>query len=272
MAYGRAEIAPLQTGETHGLRVGIPEYYYRIMSTDASTGAFRTLVLQEPASRGDRVRDTLQQAILDGILPQGAPLVERDLAEMLGVSKTPVREALKQLQSSGLVVASSYQRVSVRRLDEATVRAVNEARYAVEPQAVQLGIEIHGAGEHPAARRALEAAQALLDGGHPAQLSLANRRFHRELFVLCGNEWLISFLDKLQVLATFIATAGWEVDPKFAGEAIEHSDILDAVEAADAERARTLLQSHIRGASRALLSSLEQGEDASTPAAQGAGS
>ncbi|MEV5072507.1 GntR family transcriptional regulator [Microbacterium sp. LMI12-1-1.1] len=242
------------------------------MSTEASAGAIRTLILQEPASRGDRVRDSLQQAILDGILPQGAPLVERDLAEMLGVSKTPVREALKQLQSSGLVVASSYQRVSVRRLDEATVRAVDEARYAVEPQAVQLGIELRGAGEQPAARRALEAAQALLDGGHPTQLSLANRRFHRELYVLCGNEWLISFLDKLQVLATFIATAGWKVDPKFAGEAIEHSKILDAVEAGDAERATTLLQSHIRGASRALLSALEQDDTASAPAPQGLGS
>jgi DNA-binding GntR family transcriptional regulator len=257
---------------SRSVALGIPEYYYGIMSTDASAGAFRTLILQEPASRGDRVRDTLQQAILDGILPQGAPLVERDLAEMLGVSKTPVREALKQLQSSGLVVASSYQRVSVRRLDEATVRAVDEARYAVEPQAVQLGIEIHGVGEQPAARRALEAAQALLDGGHPAQLSIANRRFHRELYVLSGNEWLISFLDKLQVLATFIATAGWKVDPKFAGEAMEHSDILDAVEAGDAERATHLLQAHIRGASRALLSALEQSDEASAPLAQGAGS
>ncbi len=232
------------------------------MSLDASADAFRTLIMQEPASRGDRVRDALQQAILDGVLPQGAPLVERDIAEMLGVSKTPVREALKQLQSSGLVVASSYQRVSVRRLDEATVRAIDEARYAVEPQAVHLGVQLRGAGALPSARRALEAAAALLDGEQPAQLGLANRRFHRELYVLSGNEWLISFLDKLQVLATFIATAGWKVEPAFAGEAAEHTEILEAVEAGDADRARDLLQAHIHGASRALLSSLEQEGDA----------
>jgi DNA-binding GntR family transcriptional regulator len=240
------------------LVVGIPAYYDGVMSPEAPPATLKTLSMQEPASRGDRVRDALQKAILDGVLPQGAPLVERDIAEMLGVSKTPVREALKQLQSSGLVVANSYQRVSVRTLDEATVRAVDEARYAVEPHAVRLGVERHGAMVHHAARRALGDASALLHGDQPAQLSLANRRFHREMYVLSGNEWLISFLDKLQVLATFIATAGWQIEPAFADEATEHSRILDAAEAGDAERAGGLLEAHIRDASRALLTSLEQ--------------
>lgn len=235
------------------------------MSTDSSAAELRRLIMQAPASRGDRVRDALQQAILDGVLPQGAPLVERDLAEMLGVSKTPVREALKQLQSSGLVVASSYQRVSVRRLDEATVRAVDEARFAVEPHAVRLGVERHGAGPRLGARRALDEARSLLERAEPAQLGLANRRFHRELYMLSGNEWLISFLDKMQVLATFIATAGWQVEPTFGGEADEHAAILAAVENGEADQAMELLQRHIQVASQPLLRSLEQPDAATEP-------
>ncbi|SEE95139.1 GntR family transcriptional regulator [Ruania alba] len=237
------------------------------MKMSDHSDALKTLIMQAPVSRGDRVRDALRQAILDGVLPQGAPLVERDLAEMLGVSKTPVREALKQLQSSGLVVANSYQRVSVRQLDEVTVRAVDDARLAVEPQAVHLGVERHGATPHTGARQALAEADGWLESDQPAQLGLANRHFHRELYVLCGNEWLINFLDKMEVLASFIATAGWRVEPRYTSEAVEHRTILDAVESGDGERARVLLREHISGASRALLRSLEQ--DAASAAENG---
>ncbi|WP_353807656.1 GntR family transcriptional regulator [Agromyces sp. SYSU T00194] len=203
------------------------------------------------------MREALQQAILDGRLPQGAPLVEREIAEMLGVSKTPVREALKQLQSSGLVVATSYQGVAVRTLEAATAHELYAARLAVEPQAVRMGVERCGPGRQDAARRALGEARALLGGEHPAQLGLANRRFHREIYVLCHNEWLISFLDKLQLLNTFLATAGWRIEPTFGVEADEHQLLLDAVEAGDAERAESLVREHILEASRSLLRVLE---------------
>lgn len=219
--------------------------------------ALDPLPTHQPSSRSDRVRDALQQAILDGRLPQGAPLVERELAEMLGVSKTPVREALKQLASSGLVEANSYQGVSVRRLDSDTAHSLYTARLAVEPEAVRLGVELRGAGEYPEARAALERARELLDAGQPAQLGLANRAFHRALYTLCGNEWLVSFLDKIQSLNTFLATAGWRIDPTFDAEAAEHLEILHAVEAGDATRAEALIREHILEASKALLHSLD---------------
>src|SRR5699024_542362 len=70
--------------------------------SEATTPSPPPLTLGQPVSRGDQVRDAIQAAILDARLPQGTPLVERELSAMLGVSKTPIREALKQLQSSGL--------------------------------------------------------------------------------------------------------------------------------------------------------------------------
>ncbi|GAA3921053.1 GntR family transcriptional regulator [Microbacterium invictum] len=211
-------------------------------------------------SHGDRVQAALQQAILDGRLPQGAPLVERELAEQLGVSKTPVREALKRLESSGLV-ESSYRSVTVRRLDANIVRSLHDARLVVEPEAVRLGVLKVGAGERASARRALDIAHAAIGSGDTAMLGIANRGFHQELYRLCANEWLVEFLDKLQALSTFVATAGWRLDPTFDAEAEEHREILHAVERGDAEAAASLTRDHIGAASRALLDSLKrQGE------------
>jgi DNA-binding GntR family transcriptional regulator len=216
------------------------------------------LHLERPISRGDRVRDALQQAILDGRLPQGTPLVERELSAMLGVSKTPVREALKQLQSSGLVVANSYQGMSVRSLDAATVREIYAARSVVEPQAVRLAVERRGAAEHPVARRVLAEARELMVSGDTAQLGLTNRRFHRELYAASGNDLLIDFLDKIQILSTFLATAGWRVEATFDTEGEQHAAVLAAFESGDATRAEALMREHIAGASAALLRSLEE--------------
>lgn len=226
---------------------------------DASTkisSALSPLPKRHAESHSDRVLVALQQAILDGSLPPGTSLIERELAEMLGFSKTPIREALKILQSSGLIEPSTRSWV-VRRLDAATVHSLYAARVAVEPQALKLGVELLGKGPRPGARKALESAQALLGADDQVQLGLANRQFHRELYLACGNEWLIDFLDKLQTLNTFLATTGWRISPRFDAEAREHREILEAVEEGDAERSEKLIREHILGASKALLSSLE---------------
>ncbi|WP_116951874.1 GntR family transcriptional regulator [Jiangella endophytica] len=230
--------------------------------TAPSEGQARSLPLERPISRGDRVRDAVLEAILNGTLPQGTALVERELSAMLGVSKTPIREALKQLQSSGLVVVNSYQGMSVRTLDATTVRDVTAARAAVEPTAVRMAVEQRQPGTHPAARQALTEAQALLRTDQPAKLGLTNRRFHRELYAACENPLLIDFLDKIQVLNTFIATAGWRAQATFDTEGLEHAAILDAFEQGDAGRAERLLREHITRYATALLRNLDRTPDA----------
>jgi DNA-binding GntR family transcriptional regulator len=228
----------------------------------ASVGGQERPSLEQPISRGDRVREALLEAILDGRLRQGAPLVERELSTWLGVSKTPIREALKQLRSSGLVVATAYQGMSVRTLDAGTVRDVSGARSVVEPEAARQAVVSRGARPAAAARPALEEAAALLEAGQPAQLGLINRRFHRELYAECGNELLIDFLDKLQGLNAFIATAGWRASATYESEWREHSAVLSAYEAGDAELAARLLRDHIERSAAGALRALSAGEPA----------
>ncbi|SEE67752.1 GntR family transcriptional regulator [Ruania alba] len=217
-----------------------------------------TLALEQPVSRGDRVRDVIQAAILDTRLPQGTPLVERELSAMLGVSKTPIREALKQLQSSGLVVSTAYQGMRVRVLDAAIVREVTDARLAVEPQALHLAIATRGASELDEARQLLRRTEALVTSENTAELSVTNRAFHRCLYAACGNDLLIDFLDKLQALSMFIATAGWHVRATYDQELAEHRQLLDAFERGDGESAATILRHHISTAAEGTLQALDQ--------------
>src|SRR5882672_5395212 len=97
-----------------------------------------------PASRTDFVLEWIKAGILSGKLRPGQALVEAELAVALVVSKTPVREALKTLAGSGLVVMSPYKGASVRIVDAELARAVYEVRAVMEPEAVRRAVR-HGA-------------------------------------------------------------------------------------------------------------------------------
>lgn len=212
--------------------------------------------LRQPVSRTDRVRDALRQAILEGALPPGKALVERELAELYGVSKTPVREALKQLQSSGLVENNVYNGVSVRQPDDDLVQELYSARAAAEPEAVRLAAVRLGATPHAGARQALQEATTLIGSGETRGLGIANRRFHRELYTACDNRFLCGFLDQLQDLTAFVAGLGWRLRATWEEEATEHASILAAMEEGDAERAELLTRAHIEKARKTIAHAL----------------
>lgn len=215
---------------------------------------------QTPASRADVVCEALRRAILDGVLQPGQPLVERELAEMLGVSKTPVREALKQLRSTGLVEVLSFQGVRVRELDADYVEKLYAARASTEPSAVRLAVLRLGATEHTDAHAALETAAACASRGDRTGMGIANRTFHRLLYTASDNGFLCDFLDQLQDLTAFAATTGWRLRATFEQEAAEHAAILAAVEQGDADLAERLAREHIEKASRTLSETLHEAD------------
>src|ERR1700750_1350846 len=113
------------------------------MSTAASgitgtgaTRAFLTGAAGALPSRTVAVLEAIKHAILTGELRPGQALVETDLAEVLGVSKTPVREALKTLAGAGLVTMSPYRGAAVRVVDAELARHVYDVRRLVEPEAL----------------------------------------------------------------------------------------------------------------------------------------
>jgi DNA-binding GntR family transcriptional regulator len=188
------------------------------------------------------VLEVIKHAILAGELQPGQALVETELAQVLGVSKTPVREALKTLAGAGLVTMSPYRGAAVRAIDSDTACAIYDLRLLLEPEAVRRSVD-HGADWAPA-RRALERADAAADR---AQRSLANRDFHRSLYLPCGNPLLVGTLDDLRDQTALVSAVAWQREPSWQEEAGEHRAMLAAAEAGDSGRAATLLRAHISG-------------------------
>lgn len=227
------------------------------MRSTVSVDTISTLAMVgAPTSRTDLVVQEIRRAILDGSLRPGEALSERELANRLGVSKTPVRDALRLLQTTGLVEISSFQQVVVRRIDKVLVAELYCARSILEPSAVGLAVSARGSGRLQEARDALEQSADANATGDLATLSLCNRRFHRSLYAACGNRFLIDELDRLQDLTAMSATLGWRRKSTSGTEADQHVAILDAFEGGDRRTAERLSRSHVQGAQRTLLSTL----------------
>jgi DNA-binding GntR family transcriptional regulator len=192
-------------------------------------------------SRTEAVLEAIKHSILTGELSPGQALVEADLAERLGVSKTPVREALKTLAGSGLVEMLPYKGVTVRAVDRQAARAIYDMRLLLEPVAAArstlAGVSL------AAAHAALDAADAADDA---ADRSLANRAFHRVLYAGCGNPLMVKALDELRDQTALASSVAWSSRPaSWQQEAREHRGILAAAEAGDAELVRSLMRGHI---------------------------
>lgn len=210
-------------------------------SSAARPAAFLSAASGAPPSRTTAVLDALKQAILSGELKPGQALVETDLAVLLGVSKTPVREALKTLAGTGLVTISPYKGAVVRVIDDATARHIYDARQLLEPEALARAVGTRADWTTTAA--ALGRAEEAED---EAERSIATRDFHRGLYAHSGNPLLTRMLDELRDQAALISAAAWRRDPpSWERESAEHRAILAAAAAGDAAGAAGLLRAHI---------------------------
>ncbi|MFD7225563.1 GntR family transcriptional regulator [Streptomyces sp. NPDC059892] len=191
-------------------------------------------------SRTQYVLEAIKHGILTGGLSPGQALVETELAAQFGVSKTPVREALKTLAGTGLVVMSQFKGVTVRTVDAAMAHEVYDVRLLLEPEALRRSLALRASLEP--AREALVKADEAVDR---AERSLANREFHRALYLPCGNPLLARMLDEVRDQAALVSTVAWAAVPSWEQEAGEHREILRLALAGDADGAARALHDHI---------------------------
>ncbi|MFC7400831.1 GntR family transcriptional regulator [Citricoccus sp. GCM10030269] len=210
-----------------------------------------TIKLDLPQSRIEVVLEAIRRGILTHELRPGEPLVEAELAARFGVSKTPVREALKILSHSGLVQSVAYKGMRVQTVDGDLIRSVRDLRLLIEPEAVRRAVAEGSAELFDEAGRVLETArQTIDDGGDRASLSLVNRDFHALVYAGCGNPLMKEVMDNLRDRTALISVVAWhEAEGRSQHpsefEWDEHREILEAAQAGDAERAASLTQGHI---------------------------
>lgn len=153
---------------------------------------------QPLAATRQRVREELRERILTGRLRPGDRLVERELAEDLGVSRVPVREAIRSLEAEGFLVVQSPRRVVVRQLARVDVEELFDVREALEGLAAGLAASRAGAAELKRLERVLADAARATARGDAARITVLNSRFHDEIVAIAGNALLTTMLQPLE--------------------------------------------------------------------------
>ncbi len=178
----------------------------------------------------------------------GSVLNQAALARELGISTTPLREALRHLESEGLVELDAYRDAKVTELSAEDARDLLEIRRALDPLAASLAAERRGSGDIAEMRSALSELRPLPDRPAVAEL-VAHRRFHRAIYTASHNELLISTLEGLWDKADRYRLVGLQ-DHRDQHErdetAAAHRQLLDVVVAGDVAGAAELMLRHIR--------------------------
>ena len=189
------------------------------------------------------------QLILDAIdggeLTGGARLVETELAQRFGVSRTPVREALKRLEAQG-VAAVEGRRLVVATLDHDQLGELYEVRGVVEGLAARLAAR-HAAPEEIAVLRGMvEADRGLAD--RPGELAQANKRFHRQMHRASHNRYLNRMLQDMRRSLALLSSTSLAVPGRGVESIAEHDTLIRAIEARDEDAAEAAARQHISNA------------------------
>ena len=200
------------------------------------------------ASVVDQVYTAIRELIWSGSLPRGARVHQEDLAEELGVSRTPVREALRRLAAEGLVEMRTNRGARVADVDQVGMRVSYEARTVIEPGAARLAAARRPEEQLARMRAAVAAQRRSL---RSVQRSFeANREFHLALAAASGNEFLVQFAERLWVarIGETIYERQVQTQERMLLDVREHEQIIDAIEAGDGRRAEALTRRHLTDA------------------------
>jgi DNA-binding GntR family transcriptional regulator len=190
--------------------------------------------------------ERLKTGILNGTVAPGEPLVEVPLAEWLGVSRTPVREALTRLEQDGLVVRTSRGLV-VRERSPEEILDIYETRIVLEATAARTAAERRSDVDMMALRRAAAELHSMVDPSEN-EMASSNRSFHRTVWRAAHNEAVFDLLERLDHhLSRFPATT-LSQPGRWAAANAEHDAIIDAIEARDGVRASELTAAHFTAA------------------------
>lgn len=190
------------------------------------------------------------QAIDEGIYLPGDRLVESELADRFGVSRTPIREALQRLETQAVLVRDGRSMV-VAHLDHDQLGELYTVRAELEGLAARLAAQHASAEEVSVLQDMVAQDQGLL--GNPMALARANRRFHHQIHLASHNRFLIQQLEMVHRTMALLATTTFAVAGRDAEALDEHRAIVEAISARDGDAAASALRKHISQAYKTRL-------------------
>jgi len=208
---------------------------------------------EDDAPQGNSAYRRLLDEIRDGTLVPGARLRETELADRFGVSRTPVREAIRQLEADGLVVHLPRQGATIRQLDYTEVMELYEMRTVLEGTAARLAARAASDMELDELAALNTELAATAD---TAKVYDLNRQFHMTLLDAAKNRYLVKSVNALQKTLLILGPTTL-IEPVRATNAVtEHEVVLAALRDRDGVRAETAMRAHIEAAHRVRLRAL----------------
>lgn len=221
--------------------------------------------LRLPNGRHDSqtIYDELRAEIVNGVLPAGSPVREVALATRFGISRTPVREALRRLQHDLLLVPGA-RGLQVRSIDPQEVVQVYDARILLEAEAARQAARARGAADLVRLEGLLASDRARTDPPDHVRAS-SNLDFHAALWRAAHNAVLLDLLERLTVHLVHAPRSTLSTPGRWATALDEHGELLAAVAAGDEVAAGRIAAEHMRTAREIRLSLLRDtasaGED-----------
>ena len=208
----------------------------------------------------DVVFNTLRQAILKGELEPGERLMEIQLAERLGVSRTPIREAIRKLELEGLVLMVPRKGAEVASISEKSLREVLEVRRSLEELAIELACQKITQEQI----QELEAAEAVfaeaVQKGDPMTIAESDESYHDVIYQATGNGRLVQILNNLREQMYRYRLEYIKDEDKRQILLVEHDHLIRALEKRHVDEARRAAREHIDNQEITILKNLKEQE------------
>lgn len=204
--------------------------------------------LERAPTLTEKVTDAIVLAVMERRIPFGSRLVEAELSRALNVSRVPVREALRLLESQGVVVNTPYKGMCLMTVDERKLQEILSVRALLEEHAVRLAVAQLQAGEAriDQLREAVERMRQALEEGSAARMAESDIGFHRALLAMTGNDTLRAMWEIMARQFQMIVGIAWHsLDSERERNFCDHERLLALIEGLNADAAALEINPHI---------------------------
>ena len=189
--------------------------------------------------------DLIREAIVDGRVVPGQRLKEEELAQQLGISRTPIREALLVLQTEGLLEATPNRGATVRSYDRADLEEMYDLRALLESHAARRAASRVTADQREALRASCDRFATLVGGDDLQAIVGENAFFHETILAAAASPRLTAMVRQVVALPLVYKSYVWYSPDQLTASQRYHLQLLDALERGDGERAEQVMRDHV---------------------------
>lgn len=203
------------------------------------------LTLKKHLSLSDRILTIIERAILTGSIKPGERLIETELAKNLGISKSPVREALKRLEGEGIVKLIPRKGYFVRDIDRKSIEEFFDVMFILEPTSALLSLKKKSETVYMEIDEILHNMDRCLRKKDYESYRALNDQFHGLFYGLTDNEWIIKILGILRKQAYLLRSLSLYTKDRFLHSIEEHLAIADAYKKGDKKLLEKAVKNHL---------------------------